>query len=98
MYGIPSKRFDADLYKENKKLKNKDFALGFALAFLVTAALFWVEWYLGLLLSFLVSIAALFFKFRRRYIAYGALALVFFPFVIWATLMVSWAGRNEMNS
>jgi len=26
------------------------------------------------------------------------LALVFFPFIFWAAMMVFWAGRNEINS
>jgi len=36
-------------------------------------------------------------KFERRYLIYGALALVFFPLILWSVLRFSWFGRNEVN-
>jgi len=97
MYGMPAKRFDPDIYKDRKNLKINDFAAGFIGSGVIWILLFNVAWYLGPLLVFLLSMAGLKFKFRRRYFIYGALALVFFPFVFWALLMIGYSGRNELK-
>ena len=98
MYGMPAKRFDPDYYKNNPIDKKLDFALGFALAALVWVVFFNPHWWLAPLLVFCAAMAGVFFKFRRRYVIYGALALVFFPLALWGGLMIVWAGRNEIKS
>ena len=98
MYGIPAKRFDHDLYKDRKDLKKRDFAVGFVVSGLVWFLLFHSAWYVAPALIVCAALAGLLLKLRRRYVVYGALALVFLPFVIFATLAVGYAGRNEVNS
>lgn len=98
MYGIPAKRFDYDVYRGSKLKKRLDFCIGFIAAGLLWYVLFKPVWYTAILIIISICIVGLMVKFERRYIIYGALALVFFPFVLWATLFSAWVGRNEINS
>lgn len=97
MYGMTARRFEPDIYKKQKWLKELDFALGFFLALLAWILFFKPVWWIVPLVVFLVCLAGIFLQAKRRYIFYGALAVVFFPFTLWAVLMVVWAGRNEMK-
>ncbi len=98
MYGIPAKRFDYDFYRDKKLLKKLDFCVGFAGSALLWHLFFKPVWYAAILIILFVCVVGLIVKFERRYIIYGALALIFLPFVIWATVFSAWAGRNEINS
>ncbi|MFZ3074139.1 MAG: hypothetical protein WA093_03365 [Minisyncoccales bacterium] len=98
MYGMPAKRFDPDIYKDRKKLKVNDFSAGFLCGLIFWFLSFGIAWYIAPLIIAALCGAGLFLKFRRRYFIYGALALIFFPFVIWATLIWFYAGRNEIKS
>ena len=98
MYGIPAKRFDPDLYKGHKNLRNNDFAIGFVVCGLIWFLLFRLAWYAAPILIVCVSLVGLLFKFRRRYFIYGALSLIFLPFVVFAAFTVGFAGRNEVKS
>jgi len=98
MYGMPIKRFDPDIYKGRKKMRNTDFIIGFLAAALIWLLFFRIAWYIGPLIVICFSIAGFFLKFRRRYFLYGALTLVFFPLVLWGALMILYKGRNEMKS
>jgi hypothetical protein len=97
MYGMSAKRFEPDLYKEQKDLKKLDFILGFALAAFVCVALFKLWWFAGPLAVFCACMLGLKYKFPRRYIIYGALGLIFFPFLLWAGFSVFYYGRNELK-
>jgi len=94
---MPAKRFDPDIYKDRKSLKKNDFAAGFIGSGVIWILLFNAVWYLGPLIVFLFSMVGLKFKFRRRYCIYGALTLVFFPFVFLALIMIGYSGRNELK-
>lgn len=98
MYGMPAKRFDPDIYKDRKKLKVGDFAAGFLCALIFWILIFKPIWYVAPLIMSALSLAGIFLKFRRRYFIYGALSLVFFPFVAWAAVIWFYAGRNEIKS
>jgi len=98
MYGIPAKRFDPDYYKDHKFTKNVDFAIGFLLSAVLWYFLFKPYWYLAPIIIFSIAMAGVLLKIKRRYFFYGALAVVFFPLVIWGGLMIGWAGRKELNS
>ncbi len=98
MYGMPAKRFDYDFYREHKLAKKLDFCIGFALAGFFWAVFFEPVWYTALAVIFCLAMAGLWTKFERRYLIYGALALIFFPFIVWAVIFSGWAGRNELNS
>jgi len=98
MYGMTAKRFDPDFYKKDPALKKLDFALGFFGTAFFWVLLFKLLWFIAPLVIFCVSIYGIFSKYRRRYIIYGALSLIFFPLVLWGGLMVFWAGRNEIKS
>lgn len=50
------------------------------------------------MMVFAACMAGILAKIKRRYLIYGALSLVFFPLIAWATLLIAWAGRNEINS
>lgn len=97
MYGMTAKRFDPDLYKKHKGLKERDFILGFAVAGLVWFLFFNPVWYAAPLVVFCLAMLGIKFKFRRRYFIYGALGLVFFPFLIWSAFTVFFYGRNELK-
>lgn len=98
MYGMPAKRFDYDFYRNKKLVKKLDFCVGFVGAGILWAVFFQPIWYTAVIMVFCLAMVGLWLKFERRYIIYGALALIFFPFVLWATLLSGWAGRNEINS
>jgi|GEM_PF-830761 len=98
MYGIPVKRFDFDVYKNKKWFKTADFALGFFVALLAWVLFFNPVWWAAPAGIFVFCMAGIFLKIKRRYLFYGGLALVFFPFALWTVLMIFWNGRNEINS
>lgn len=98
MYGFAAKRFDRDIYKGKRWLRNADFALGFSTALLIWVLFFRLSWWAPLAVIFIICMAGLFVKMKRRYVLYGGLSLVFFPFIFWAATMIFWAGRNEINS
>jgi len=98
MYGFAAKRFDRDIYRNKRWLRNADFALGFFTALLIWILFFRLVWWAAPAAIFIICMAGLFAKVERRYVLYGGLALVFFPFIFWAAMMVFWAGRNEINS
>jgi hypothetical protein len=98
MYGMPVKRFDYDFYRDNKRAKKLDFCGGFIGAAVLWAIFFKPVWYTALVVIFFLAMAGLWTKFERRYVLYGALALIFFPFLLWATLFAGWMGRKEINS
>jgi len=97
MYGMPSKRFDPDIYKDRKDLRNRDFIAGFVSSGLLCFLLFRPVWFLAPLIIFCFSMIGIKYKFRRRYAIYGALSLIFFPFLLWALLMVGYAGKDELK-
>jgi len=98
MYGFSVKRFDRDIYKNRRWLRNADFALGFLTALLAWLLFFRIVWWFAPMMVFAACMAGILAKIKRRYLIYGALSLVFFPLIAWATLMIAWAGRNEINS
>ncbi len=95
---MPAKRFDYDFYRDKKLLKKLDFCVGFLGAGILWAIFFDPVWYTPLAVIVILSLIGISINFERRYVIYGALSLVFFPFVIWATLFSAWLGRNEINS
>jgi hypothetical protein len=98
MYGMPVKRFDYDIYRDNKARKRFDFCVGFVASALLWYLLFEPVWYTAIMIILSACVVGLIVKFERRYMIYGAFVLVFLPFVIWATLFSGWMGRNEVNS
>jgi hypothetical protein len=98
MYGMTARRFEPDIYKKTKWLKQLDFMLGFLSALLAWVLFFKPVWWAVPLVAGLVCAAGIFLQIKRRYIFYGALSVVFFPFTLWAILMIVWAGRGEMKS
>lgn len=83
-------------YYVSKKRKYLDFCLGF-----VSAALFWFlifnphYWYAGPILISLISGFALKMRVKRKYIAYGAIGLLFMPFAIWWSGLLFSMGAKE---
>jgi len=92
---MAAKRFDRDIYKNKRWLKIADFSLGFLVSLLMWILFFGLVWWAAPLGVFIVCLAGIFMKIKRRYLFYGGLALVFFPFALWAIIMIAWAGRNE---
>ena len=95
---MPSRKLDYDFYTNNKFVKKLDFCVGFIGAGVLWATFFQPVWYTALVVIVGLCLIGLWVKFERRYVIYGALALVFFPFILWATLFSGWMGRNEINS
>jgi hypothetical protein len=95
MYGVAAKRFDRDIYKNKRWLKIADFSLGFLISLLAWILFFNPVWWAAPLGVFILCAAAAMMKIKRRYLFYGGLALVFFPFALWAIIMILWAGRKE---
>lgn len=98
MYGFAAKRFDRDIYKNKRWLRNADFALGFLIALLAWILFFKPIWWAAPAAIFIACMGGLFAKIKRRYLFYGGLSLVFFPFLLWSVLMIAWFGRNEIKS
>jgi len=95
---MTAKRFDPDVYKDRKNLRNRDFAAGFSGAGLFWVLLFHPFWFLAPIMITGASLAGIFSqKIKRRYVLYGALSLVFLPLVIYAFILVGYKGRNEVK-
>ena len=95
---MPIKRFDPDIYKGRKNMRDRDFAAGFGGSSLFWWLFFHPLWWAAPLAIFCLAMAGIVLQFRRRYFLYGALSLVFLPLIAWASLTIGWAGRNEVNS
>jgi len=95
MYGMPLKRFDPDIYKDRRGLKNLDLAIGFLAAAGVWFILFRPVWYAGPVVVGLVGLTGLLTKFERRYIIYGALSVIFAPLLLWASATILKYGTKE---
>ena len=98
MYGFAAKRFDRDIYKNRRWLRNADFALGFLTALLAWLLFFRIVWWFAPMMVFAACMAGILAKIKRRYLIYGALSLVFFPLIAWATLMIAWAAFSQFSS
>jgi len=84
----PSKRPPSDYYFQKDKLKKRDLAIGFFLATAFWYFCFHPLWWAGPLAIFIVSTIVIRCDIKRRYIAYGALSLIFFPLILWGSGLI----------
>jgi hypothetical protein len=78
----PSKRPPSDYYFQNDFLKKRDLFFG-----CLTAAVFWYfcfypVWFAAPITIFIVSAILIRRDIKRRYLAYGAILLLFFPLIL----------------
>jgi hypothetical protein len=91
----PSGRPPSDYYFQKDNLKIRDLVFGFA-----AAALFWYLcfnpcWYAAPVMIFTIVAILVKIDIKRRYIAYGALCLLFLPLIIFGGGHIL---RNGMGS
>lgn len=79
----PSKRPPSDYYFQNDFLKKRDLLLGFLIAAAFWYFCFFPIWYAAPIVIFVVSAILIRCNIRRRYVAYGAMSLLFMPLILW---------------
>jgi len=78
----PSTRPPSDYYFQNDFLKKRDLFFGFVAAAIFWYLCFYPVWWAAPLIIFVASAILIRCDIRRRYLAYGALSLLFLPLMV----------------
>ena len=88
----PSHRPPSDYYFQNDFLKKRDLFFGFMIAAAFWYFCFYPVWFTAPIVIFVVSAILIRCDIKRRYLAYGALSLLFMPLILFGGSGILHAG------